>query len=69
MLRHRPWAETFVTLQDFFFYSQEILLGVCRVGAPGAEVFGHGCHTILLDMVQRQVCFEFESHVFFSVNF
>jgi len=28
--------------------------GVCRVGAPGAEVFGHGCHTILLDMVQRK---------------
>ena len=37
---------------------QQICLGVCRVGAPGAQVFGHGCHTILLDMVQRQVDFK-----------
>ena len=35
--------------------TQQYRQGVCRVGAPGAEVFGHGCHTILLDMVQRQV--------------
>ena len=61
-----PWTKIFVTLQ-ISFVSQKILLGVCRVGAPGAEVFGHGCHTILLDMVQRQVCFDFVSFFAFHL--